>query len=161
MKWRNNMDANRVLIVTHMDYHNIMSLLENPGYMTTDEMRENAKRLKTDLMAAEKVNDDEIPYEYVKMHTVFELKSDGEPNGRTITLVYPEEADIEKNMVSILSPVGSAVIGYRLGDTVKWKVPAGESFLKISKILLQKIANRELESRLKEIRNSRHDYAQG
>jgi len=40
-------------------------------------------------------------------------------------LVFPERADSTNGKISILAPVGTAVLGYRIGDTVEWKVPTG------------------------------------
>lgn len=54
-----------------------------------------------------------------------------------IKLVYPHEADFKLGRVSVLSPLGSALIGYREGDQVSFKVPMGLKKVRISKILYQ------------------------
>ncbi len=53
------------------------------------------------------------------------------------TLVFPNEADIEQNRISILAPVGMALLGYKVDDTVEWHVPDGLSRLKVKEILYQ------------------------
>ncbi|WP_228767808.1 GreA/GreB family elongation factor [Candidatus Velamenicoccus archaeovorus] len=58
-------------------------------------------------------------------------------------LVYPEDADIEQNKISILAPIGTAILGYKVGDVIEWKVPAGVRRLKIKKILYQPEAAKE------------------
>lgn len=50
------------------------------------------------------------------------------------TIVYPEEADSSENRISILAPVGTALLGYRRGDVVEWEVPAGKRRLKILEV---------------------------
>jgi regulator of nucleoside diphosphate kinase len=55
----------------------------------------------------------------------------------TYTLVYPEEADIEANRLSVLAPVGTALIGYRAGDVVEWPVPAGVRRFRVEAVLFQ------------------------
>jgi len=52
-------------------------------------------------------------------------------------LVFPSEADFKLGKISILAPIGTALIGYRAGDTVEWKVPAGIRRLRIDEILYQ------------------------
>ena len=53
----------------------------------------------------------------------------------TYTLVYPHEADIEANRLSILAPVRTALLGYRAGDVVEWPVPAGVARLRIEEVV--------------------------
>jgi regulator of nucleoside diphosphate kinase len=52
-------------------------------------------------------------------------------------VVFPSEADSEQGKISILAPVGTALLGYRVGDTVEWKLPGGLRRLKIERILYQ------------------------
>ncbi len=55
----------------------------------------------------------------------------------TIQLVFPSEADYERGKISIMAPIGTALIGYGVGDTVEWRVPAGIRRLKIQEVLYQ------------------------
>ena len=55
----------------------------------------------------------------------------------TYTLVYPENADTAQGKVSILAPIGTAMLGYRVGDVFEWEVPAGKRRLKVEKIVYQ------------------------
>ncbi len=59
----------------------------------------------------------------------------------TYTLVFPNEADIDQNKISVLAPIGTAMLGYRVGDTVEWPVPSGISRLQVKQILYQPEAN--------------------
>ena len=45
---------------------------------------------------------------------------------KTVQLVYPQEADINQLKISILSPVGSALIGLSLGGAIEWPIPQGK-----------------------------------
>jgi len=49
-------------------------------------------------------------------------------------LVFPERADSTNGKISILAPVGTAVLGYRIGDTVEWKVPTGVEKVRVEEI---------------------------
>jgi regulator of nucleoside diphosphate kinase len=53
------------------------------------------------------------------------------------SLVFPGEADIEQHKLSVLAPIGIALLGYRAGDTLEWKVPAGLRRLKVKEVLYQ------------------------
>jgi regulator of nucleoside diphosphate kinase len=53
------------------------------------------------------------------------------------TLVFPAEADYERGRLSVLAPIGMALLGYRAGETVEWKVPSGVRRLKIEQVLYQ------------------------
>jgi regulator of nucleoside diphosphate kinase len=62
----------------------------------------------------------------------------------TYSLVFPEDANIESGAISILAPVGTALLGYREGSTVEWAVPSGRRRFKIEKILYQPEASGDL-----------------
>ena len=52
-------------------------------------------------------------------------------------LVYPADADLERNRISVLAPIGTAILGYRVGDVIEWKVPAGLRRLRVEEVLYQ------------------------
>jgi regulator of nucleoside diphosphate kinase len=54
-----------------------------------------------------------------------------------VTLVFPAHADIASGKLSILSPIGTALLGYSEGDKIEWNVPAGKRRIQIEKILYQ------------------------
>jgi regulator of nucleoside diphosphate kinase len=53
------------------------------------------------------------------------------------TLVYPRDADPDEGRVSVLAPIGTALIGYRAGDVIQWPVPAGTTRLKVEDVVYQ------------------------
>jgi regulator of nucleoside diphosphate kinase len=52
-------------------------------------------------------------------------------------LVYPEEANIQENKISIFAPIAMALLGYKKGDIVNWPTPGGKIKIKIEDILYQ------------------------
>jgi regulator of nucleoside diphosphate kinase len=65
----------------------------------------------------------------------------------TISLVYPHEADVSENKLSVLSPIGTAILGYREGDAVAWPVPSGCVKVEIKKVVFQpEAAQKAIES---------------
>jgi regulator of nucleoside diphosphate kinase len=59
----------------------------------------------------------------------------GEAN--TYSLVFPTEADANEGKISVLAPIGTAILGYKSGDMIEWSVPAGLRRIKVDEILYQ------------------------
>ena len=55
----------------------------------------------------------------------------------TYTLVYPQHANIAEGKLSVLAPIGTAILGYRVGDLVQWQVPSGLVRFKIEELINQ------------------------
>ena len=83
------------------------------------------QQFERELVRAVVVPRDEIPADIVTMNSrvVFEDETTGER--REITLVYPKQADIASGKVSVLVPVGTALLGVRIGQSIDWELPNG------------------------------------
>ena len=83
-------------------------------------------KLEGELARAMVVPRDEIPRDVVTMNSrvVFENETTGER--REVTLVYPGDADIDAGKISVLVPVGTALLGLRVGQSIDWELPSGE-----------------------------------
>jgi regulator of nucleoside diphosphate kinase len=84
------------------------------------------EQLESELARAVIVPRNEIPRDVVTMNSrvVFENETTGER--MEIKLVYPREADIDAGKISILVPVGTALLGLRVGQSIDWELPSGE-----------------------------------
>ena len=71
------------------------------------------------------------------MNSKFKLKDLDSGEEMTYTLVFPEDADIYKNKISIYAPMGIALIGYRVSDIIEWQVPGGILRIKVLEIIYQ------------------------
>lgn len=82
--------------------------------------------LENELARAIVVHASKIPKDVVTMNSrvVFEDETTGEQ--REVTLVYPTQADIGAGKISILVPVGSALLGLRVGQSIDWELPSGQ-----------------------------------
>ena len=87
--------------------------------------------LAGELRRARVVPRSQIPRDVVTMNSTVRLRDLETREEETYTLVYPHEADIGENKLSVLAPVGTALLGYRAGDVVEWPVPAGVSRFRI------------------------------
>lgn len=75
-----------------------------------------------------------VPSDVITMHaqaTVLDLTS-GER--RKLTLVFPWQADVSAGRISVLAPLGTALLGYRVGDEVEWPMPGGLRRLRIEEV---------------------------
>ena len=95
------------------------------------------EELDEELDRAEIVKPEEIPIDVITMNSVFRLNNLDSGEEVVYTLVFPAKADSTNGKISILAPVGTAVLGYRAGDTVEWKVPAGLKRLRVEEIVYQ------------------------
>jgi regulator of nucleoside diphosphate kinase len=83
-------------------------------------------KLEGELARATVVPREQIPHDVVTMNSrvLFENETTGER--REVTLVYPREANIDAGKISILVPVGTALLGLRVGQSIEWELPSGE-----------------------------------
>jgi regulator of nucleoside diphosphate kinase len=130
-----NIDA-KMIYITEYD----MTRLEEVLAIAAKNAKRDFKHLEgltKELMKAEIVDSTEIPPNVITMNSKV-LLDDLENNQRKeYILVFPKEADIEQNKVSVLSPLGTAMIGCRVGHILRVKTPTGERRMKVQKILYQ------------------------
>ncbi|HDQ44850.1 MAG TPA: nucleoside diphosphate kinase regulator [bacterium] len=93
--------------------------------------------LRHELERAKIVDPEKIPDDVITMNSRFRLQDMDSGEEMIYTLVFPEEADVFENRISIDAPMGTALIGYRVGDEIEWPVPAGTLRIKVLEILYQ------------------------
>ncbi len=96
----------------------------------------HVRALDVELERAAAVDSAEIPPDVITMRSRVRLAF-GDDEDEEYTLVYPEEADMSENRISVLSPVGTAILGYRAGDVVSWDVPDGSIAIRINSVVYQ------------------------
>jgi regulator of nucleoside diphosphate kinase len=99
--------------------------------------------LDQELDRAEIVKPEEIPSDVITMNSTFRVHDLDTGEDFLYTLVFPARADSANGKISILAPVGTAMLGYRVGDTVEWEDPAGRKRVTVEKILYQPEAERD------------------
>jgi regulator of nucleoside diphosphate kinase len=100
--------------------------------------------LEKELSRAEVVAPKDVPADVVTMNSKVSLRDLDTGDEMDITLVFPKDADITQDKVSVLAPIGTAMLGYRVGDVVEWTVPDGVRRLHIEKVLYQPEASGDL-----------------
>lgn len=99
--------------------------------------KEYLEKLAGELERASVVLPEAVPNDVITMNSTVQLRDVDSEEEMTLTLVYPGEADMSQNKISILAPVGTALIGYKAGDSITWEVPGGRVLLQVEKILYQ------------------------
>lgn len=106
------------LIVTEQDYERLALLLQHFG-------GPQAEHLEEELAQAQVVPQKEVPADVVTMNSVVECLDQDNKKSFDVTLVYPQDADVTKGRISVLAPVGIALIGLRVGQSILWPMPNG------------------------------------
>jgi regulator of nucleoside diphosphate kinase len=127
--------SEKKLVITEADFDRLKHLVESPRYRTTHAMLLMA--LKDELDRGSVVAPDEVPKGIVTMHSRVRIRDLREDEPETYTLVYPHEADIDAGRLSVLAPLGTALLGTRVGDVVEFEAPAGTRRLKVERVLYQ------------------------
>jgi len=98
---------------------------------------ETLKMLETELDRAVILSPFVIPPDVVTMHSRVRVRDLSTNHDSTYTLVFPRDADFNQGKISVLAPVGTAILGSRVGDLIEWKVPKGTRKLRIEEVLYQ------------------------
>ena len=95
------------------------------------------KELARELSLAETVEPKDVPADVVTMNSRVVLKDVESGENSEYTLVFPEQADVAQGRLSVVSPIGTAILGYAKGDILSWQTPGGPRKLKILDIPYQ------------------------
>jgi len=126
----------RAIYITDFDMERLRKLLDGTKKWSQRD-REYLEKLEEELDRAIVVSSKDVPGDVVTMNAQVRVRDLDSGVEKVFRLVFPADADYEQGKVSILAPIGTALIGYRAGDTVEWKVPAGVRRLKITAVLYQ------------------------
>ncbi len=95
------------------------------------------KELTKELDRAQVVEPRDIPGNVITMNSRIRLKDIDSGEEMEYTLVFPQDADFKNKKISILAPIGTALIGYSVGDIIEWQVPKGIRKLQVEELLYQ------------------------
>ena len=120
------------LYLTELDVTRLERIASRAGSTQLEDMLDSL------LARATIVAPDEIPTDVVTMNSRLVCTLLGDPSPRNWTLVYPDAADFDAGRLSVLSPVGQALLGARAGQTVGYRLPDGrEQQVTIGEIAFQ------------------------
>lgn len=125
----------RPIFITGQDLERLRTLLVKQRASGRDS--KYLAKLRGELEKAVVVDPATIPADVVTMNSTVELTDLDTGTTEVYTLVFPEEADIARQKISVLAPIGTAMLGYRVGDAFEWEVPAGTRRLQVTQVLYQ------------------------
>jgi regulator of nucleoside diphosphate kinase len=126
----------REIRITGPDMERLRALIEE-ARRGDPRKRAEFKDLEAELDRAMQVPAQEMPRDVITMNSEALLVDLDTGEEMIYRLVFPGQADIARMQISILAPVGTAMLGYRVGDAFEWEVPAGRRRLMVKEILYQ------------------------
>jgi regulator of nucleoside diphosphate kinase len=125
------------IYITEVDRQRLERLVEIAGERDGAAEHEYLRKLEHELDRAETVAPEEVPGDLITMRSKVRLKDMNTGEEMVYTLVFPTEADSGDGKISVLAPIGTAMLGYRVGDLIEWQVPSGLRRLKVEELLYQ------------------------
>jgi len=127
---------NRTILITESDYKKLTVAICETKYT---EYRNSIyiEHLEGELKRAEVMPSKKIPEDVITMNSRVLLTDLSEETTLELTLVFPDEGGKAAGFISVLAPIGTALIGYRVGDVFEWDTPAGRTRMRVDKILFQ------------------------
>lgn len=128
--------AKRTIVISAGDFQRLREFLQlaQRDYPVWDKYLED---LSNELRRARVVPEHKVPADAITMNSLVRLYDLDLEESEEYTLVFPEDADVSMNRISILAPIGTAILGYRIGDIVEWRVPAGLRRLRVEAVMQQ------------------------
>lgn len=124
------------IIITEFDLKRLKAILESPAFHAGRD-KEHLIELGKELEKAVVVKPEEVPPDVVTMNSKVRVRDMQSGEEKDYTLVFPHQADVTKDKISVLAPIGTALLGYRAGDTIELAVPDGTRVLKVESVLYQ------------------------
>jgi regulator of nucleoside diphosphate kinase len=110
------------IALSRQDYEQLSALAR----AASNQLPDMAARLSDELDRADVVPAGERPVEHVGMGSEVEYRDEATQRTHRVILVYPDKADISQSRISVLTPIGTALVGLRVGDSIEWEMRTGE-----------------------------------
>jgi regulator of nucleoside diphosphate kinase len=115
------MSAAPQIVLSRFDRDRLERLLDKIG------PRLDLEALREEIERAEIVEPEAIPENVVTMNSVVRFVDQESGRESAVKLVFPGHADVESSRISVLAPVGSALLGLSVGDSIDWPLPHGRT----------------------------------
>ena len=131
------------IYITKPDYERLTKLIELAREWEGEANRKHLDSLEEELDRAEVVQQSEIPPDVITMRSTVRVKDMDTGEKMTYQLTFPTEANYDEGKISVLAPIGTAMLGYRRGAVIEWEVQSGVRKLKVEEVLYQPEAEGE------------------
>ncbi|MCR6655722.1 MAG: nucleoside diphosphate kinase regulator [Opitutus sp.] len=119
------------IYISRDDYSKLRLLIATALYSNASAA---LSKLRDELDRAAVIDPADFPADVVTMNSTVEFEDLGASEVEEYTITFPEKANIEERRISILAPIGTALIGCRVGDIVQWSTPGGIRQLKVRRV---------------------------
>lgn len=126
----------RAISITQFDHQRLSELLAVADEFNYRD-RPDLKRLSQEMERGELTDSHNVAPTVVTMNSRVQLRDLDSDERMEYTLVFPKDADIGSGKISVMSPVGTAILGYSVGDTIEWAVPDGKRRIQIEAVPYQ------------------------
>jgi regulator of nucleoside diphosphate kinase len=132
----------RPIIVTESDERKLRELLSR---QSEESLRDQAHLLElhSELERAVILHAQELPTDVITMHSQVRVLDLERRRRSDYTLVFPFESDVSAKRISVLAPLGTALLGFRKGDDLEWMMPGGVRRLRVEHV--RQPASRDFE----------------
>jgi regulator of nucleoside diphosphate kinase len=127
--------SKKKIMIGKEEYNKLLEMIAEMGCSADDRTKERLEELERELKACSVIDSTELPSDFVSMDSTVEFTDVDSGEVLKYTITWPETADFENNKISVLAPIGTALLGYKAGDIIEWKVPAGTKRFKINNIM--------------------------
>lgn len=124
------------ITLNSLDISRIQNCIKAALRTNSINQKEAASLIK-EIQSASVVDPEQVPSNVVTMNTIVRISFLNTNKTVEFQIVYPDQANVKENKISIFSPIATALIGYKIGDEIDWIVPAGVTKLRIDAILYQ------------------------
>ena len=124
------------IILTTADHEELSQATAAAGKLS-ERGRAEMTALRAELARAKILDGKDLPPDLITMNSRAELLDLETGERMEFTLVFPKDANIEAGKISVLAPLGTAMLGYRVGDEFEWHVPYGIRRLKVTDVYFQ------------------------
>jgi len=130
------MNGEKEIIVTTRDHAELSSVIAVTGKVS-HRVKWELRLLENELNRARIVAPEEVPPDVITINTRAEFLDLETGERMEFTVVLPIDANTNDGKISVLAPLGTAMLGYRVGDEFVWHVPHGLRRLKVIKLHFQ------------------------
>lgn len=123
----------RPIVVTESDERRLRGLLDG---QTAASLRDQVhlQELRSELDRALVLREKDVPADVITMHSRVCVRDLQDRRRNDFTLVFPFEANVKARRISVLAPLGTALLGFREGDEVEWTMPGGLRKLHVERV---------------------------
>jgi len=124
------------IFITNKDAEKLLSLIRE-ARQTDYRGSQYLTKLSAEIERASVVESKQVPPDVITLNSTARLVEQDTGDEMVYTLVFPENADPAQGKISILAPIGTAMLGVKVGDTFEWDTPGGKVTIHVKEIIYQ------------------------